>query len=246
MPIYGHIKKHPHSHMTTTKIAKKAVNISQSNELTEAAYHLPLQAKRVLWLCLMQCYFNKEEPEDESAVFTITVADYQKFFKVNVDTASADVKKGVSVLADSNVTFYPKDGEFEEVKRPWLAEAGLKRGRGKWQIEFNYKVMPYLMGLTSQFTTYSLYDCGKLKSVKVIRLYESLCQFRHSGIWITTSDWLSERFMLPPSQRSNMAEMKRTFLNPALKNINESTPLKASMKQDEDGRLIFTILDKTA
>lgn len=232
--------------MTASSVIKKSANISQSNELTEAAYHLPLQAKRVLWLCLMQCYFNKEDPAEESPIFTITVADYQRFFKVGVDTASTDVKKGVSVLADSNVTFYPKEGEFEEVKRPWLAEAGLKRGRGKWQIEFNYKVMPYLMGLTSQFTTYSLYDCGKLRSVKVIRLYESLCQFRQSGIWITTPEWLSERFMLAPSQRTNMAEMKRSFLNPALKNINENTPLKTSMRQDEEGRLIFTILDKAS
>lgn len=233
--------------MTATVTAhKKPVNISQSNELTEAAYHLPLQAKRVLWLCLTQCYFNKDESEDVSPVFTITVADYQKFFKVGVDTASADVKKGVSILAASHVTFFPRDGEFEEVTRPWLAEAGLKRGRGKWQMEFNYKVMPYLMGLTSQFTTYSLYDCGKLKSVKVIRLYESLCQYRQSGIWITTPEWLSERFLLPASQRTNMAEMKRTFLNPALKNINESTPLKASMKQDESGKLIFTIVDGNA
>lgn len=232
--------------MTASSVIKKSANISQSNELTEAAYHLPLQAKRVLWLCLMQCYFNKEDPAEESPIFTITVADYQRFFKVGVDTASTDVKKGVSVLADSNVTFYPKEGEFEEVKRPWLAEAGLKRGRGKWQIEFNYKVMPYLMGLTSQFTTYSLYDCGKLRSVKVIRLYESLCQFRQSGIWITTPEWLSERFMLAPSQRTNMAEMKRSFLNPALKNINDNTPLKASMSQDEEGRLIFTILDKAS
>ena len=40
----------------TTETLKKPVNISQSNELTEAAYYLPLQAKRVLWLCLMQCY----------------------------------------------------------------------------------------------------------------------------------------------------------------------------------------------
>jgi plasmid replication initiation protein len=225
---------------------KKPVNISQSNELTEAAYHLPLQAKRVLWLCLMQCYFKNDDPDEVSPVFTIAVADYQKFFKVGVDTASADVKKGVSILAGSNVTFFPKDGEFEEVTRPWLAEAGLKRGRGKWQMEFNYKVMPYLMGLTNQFTTYSLYDCGKLKSVKVIRLYESLCQFRQSGIWITTPEWLSERFLLPASQRTNMAEMKRTFLNPALKNINESTPLKASMKQDSSGKLIFTIVDSNA
>lgn len=235
----------PIHNMTTTHPVAKKAHISQSNELTEAAYHLPLQAKRVLWLCLMQCYFNKDEPDEDSCIFSVTVADYARFFKVGIDTASGDVKKGVSVLADSSVIFYPKEGEYEQIKRPWLAEAGLKRGRGKWQIEFNYKVMPYLMGLTNQFTTYSLYDCGKLKSVKIIRLYESLCQFRQSGIWITTPEWLSDRFMLPPSQRANMAEMKRTFLNPALKNINENTPLKASMRQ-EDGKLIFTILDKTA
>ncbi|ELE3167785.1 replication initiation protein, partial [Salmonella enterica] len=112
-------------------------------------------------------------------------------------------------------------------------------GRGKWQIEFNYKVMSYLMGLTSQFTTYSLYDCGKINSVRVIRLYESLCQYRSSGVWITTQDWLSERFMLPESQRSNFAEMKRIFINPALKKINANTPLKAAMTQNDDGRLVF-------
>lgn len=136
-------------------------------------------------------------------------------------------------MADSSVVFYPKEGEFEEVKRPWLAEAGLKKGRGKWQTELNYKVMPYLMGLTSQFTTYSLYDCGIINSVRVIRLYESLCQYRSSGIWITTQDWLSERFMLTESQRSNFAEMKRTFINSALKKINANAPLKAAMTQND-------------
>ncbi|MEB2478221.1 replication initiation protein [Citrobacter freundii] len=225
---------------------QKPANISQSNELTEAAYYLPLQAKRVLWLCLMQCYRYKDSPEEISPVFTINVSDYQKMFRVGVDTASADVRKGVSALADSSVVFYPKDGEFEEVKRPWLSEAGLKRGRGKWQVEFNHKVMPYLVGLTSQFTTFALYDVGKINSVRTIRLYESLCQFRSSGLWVTTQEWLAERFLLPDSQRSNFAEMKRTFINPALKKINDSTPLQAAMTQSEDGKLVFTILDKTA
>lgn len=243
MPVYGELKNTHTMMAMTTETLKKSVNISQSNELTEAAYYLPLQAKRVLWLCLMQCYPLKDEPDTVSPVFTVTVADYQKFFKVGVDTASTDVKKGVTALADSSVEFYPKEGEFEEVKRPWLAEAGLKKGRGKWQVEFNYKVMPYLMGLTSQFTTYSLYDCGKINSARVIRLYESLCQYRSSGVWVTTQDWLSERFMLPESQRSNFAEMKRTFINPALKKINANTPLKAAMTQNDDGRLVFTIVD---
>ncbi|HHU2094372.1 TPA: replication initiation protein, partial [Escherichia coli] len=58
-----------------------------------------------------------------------------------------------------------------------------------------------------------------------------------------TQEWLSERFMLPASQRSNFAEMKRTFINPALKKINTNTPLKATMIQNENGSLVFTIVD---
>ncbi|MGF4099465.1 replication initiation protein, partial [Klebsiella pneumoniae] len=77
-----------------------------------------------------------------------------------------------------------------------------------------------------------------------LRLYESLCQFRSTGVWITTHDWLCERFMLPASQKNNIAEMKRTFLEPALKKINEKTPLKVTYTTEEDGRLLFNFLDK--
>lgn len=232
--------------LPATKTFKKRASIKQSNELTEAAYYLPLQAKRVLWLCLMQAYFNDNQEDDSDVLplFKISVSDYVKYFNVATSVASRDVKAGVNALGESTVTFYPKEGEFEEVKRPWLAEAGMKRGRGSWQIEFNYKVMPFLVGLTSQFTTYSLYDCGQLNSVRVIRLYESLCQFRSTGVWITTHDWLCERFMLPASQKNNIAEMKRTFLEPALKKINEKTPLKVTYTTEEDGRLLFNFLDK--
>lgn len=182
--------------LPATKTFKKRASIKQSNELTEAAYYLPLQAKRVLWLCLMQAYFNDSQEDDSDVLplFKISVSDYVKYFNVATSVASRDVKAGVNALGESTVTFYPKEGEFEEVKRPWLAEAGMKRGRGSWQIEFNYKVMPFLVGLTSQFTTYSLYDCGQLNSVRVIRLYESLCQFRSTGVWITTHDWLCMAF----------------------------------------------------
>lgn len=231
--------------MTTQTDKKKAINISQSNELTEAAYYLPLQAKRVLWLCLIQCYTRAEDENSLHPIFTVLVADYQKHFKVSVEVASRDVKKGVDQLLNSHVTFFLKEGDYEEKSRPWLAEAGVRRGRGRWEIEFNYKIMPYLVGLTNQFTTYSLYDCGKINSVRVIRLYESLCQFRSSGIWVTSHEWLADRFQLPESQRKNIAELKRGYLNPALKKINETTPLNAALTQEPDGKLIFTIVEKS-
>lgn len=243
MPVWEKIKP-PTSSQGVVKMAeiteKKAhsqLKIAQSNELTEAAYYLPLQAKRVLWLCLMQTYHESEH----TGLFTVRVADYQRYFKVSQATASTDVRKGIEELGNRQVTFFPTEGDYEEIRRPWLAEAGLKRGRGQWNIEINSKVMPYLMGLTSQFTTYTLLDCGRINSVRVIRLYESLCQYRSSGIWITSADWLAARYELPESQRSNFAEMKRTFLTPALEKINKLTPLKVIMKE-ADGRLIFNIL----
>ncbi|PAC07772.1 RepA [Enterobacter sp. 10-1] len=49
--------------------------------------------------------------------------------------------------------------------------------------------------------------------------------------------------MYSESQRSNFAEMKRTFINPALKKINANTSLKAAMTQNDDSRLVFTIVD---
>jgi len=234
--------------MPNFKGYKKRVSIKQSNELTEAAYYLPLQAKRVLWLCLMQAYFSQRDGElspDEVPPFTVTVADYIKYFNVATAVASRDVKNGIKALGQSCVTFYPRDGEFEQVTRPWLAEAGMKHGRGAWQIEFNYKVIPFMVGLSSQFTTYSLYECGQLNSIRIIRLYESLCQYRSTGIWITDHAWICERFMLASSQKQNRAEMKRTFLDPAIKKINDKTPLKVSYQVHEDGRFIFNFLDQS-
>jgi len=50
--------------------------------------------------------------------------------------------------------------------------------------------------------------------------------------------------MLAESQKTNKAEMKRTFLEPAIKKINEKTPLKVSHKTLEDGKFPFSVLDK--
>ncbi|EPX2831296.1 RepB family plasmid replication initiator protein [Klebsiella pneumoniae] len=55
--------------------------------------------------------------------------------------------------------------------------------------------------------------------------------------------WFCEHNIYSESQRSNFAEMKRTFINPALKKINANTSLKAAMTQNDDGRLVFTIVD---
>lgn len=220
------------------------LKVVQSNELTEAAYYLPLQAKRLLWLCLRQRYM-KSEAINENPLFHISVGEYADTFHVSTPTASRDMKYAVETISEKAVTFHLHNDDYEIVKRPWLAEAGAKKGWGEWSIEFNQKIMPYITGLSSNFTTYSLYDCGKLKSVRVIRLYECLCQYRSTGIFKTTHEWLVDRFHLPESQRQNRAELKRTFIEPAVKNINKSTQIKVNYKEEEDGSFTFHFIDNT-
>ena len=233
------------------KLLNKKIKVKQSNELTEAAYYLSLKAKRVLWLCLMQTYFTAlvSEDDDEMAVlgdstFKVKVADYEQIFQVSRNQAIKDVKEGVFELSRSAVIFYPKEGSFDCVARPWLTEAGSRSARGIWEIEFNHKLLRYIYGLTNQFTTYSLRDCGSLRNPRTIRLYESLAQFKSSGLWVTTHAWLNDRFVLPESQQKNLAELKRSFLDPALKQINEKTPLLAKYSIDDSGKFLFSIIDK--
>ena len=220
-------------------------NITQSNELTEAAYSLSLQAKRVLWLCLLQTH---REPERDfyNTSFNINVQDYEEIFLVSKSTASADVRRGINDLLSSYVEFHPRDGDFDIVSRPWLSEAGAKLAKGLWCLNLNDRIMPYIHGLTERFTFYSLADMRKLNSVRTIRLYESFCQFGSTGTWITTQEWLCERFVLPESQRNNFAELKRSFLNPSIEKINENMPLKASYQRHDDGRIFFTIVGHEA
>lgn len=222
-------------------MTRKKISVTQSNELTEATYSLDLQSKRLIWLCLMQRYHQKEI-NNLNPLFTISVKDYAETFGVAAHTASKDVRKAIEGLSEKAITFHIHDEHFEVVKRPWLAEAGAKSGWGEWSIEFNQKIMPFIAGLTSRFTTYDLYDCGKLKSVNTIRLYECLCQYRSTGVFTASHEWLVERFELPKSQANNRAELRRAFIEPSIKNINKNTMLNVSYSENSEGRFVFNFV----
>lgn len=228
--------------MSSRQPNKKNIVVSQSNELTEAAYYLPLHGKRVLWMCLASIppFTNEHD-----GIFTIPVAKYSQLFGVSLDTAGKNVKQGVTDLLSNPVWFYRPEDDVEEEGLPWLYKAGSRAKKGVWQIRIHPEVMPYVVGLKNQYTSYNIVRCGELKNTRHIRLYESLSQFKKSGYWTVDPEWLCERFKLPNTQRNNIAEMKRRFLDPALKIINKVTPLNATydtvVKKGKVTRFNFTI-----
>ncbi|MFU2512474.1 RepB family plasmid replication initiator protein [Pseudoalteromonas sp. ASV78] len=238
--------KNTHSCMSTLTKTNKKNLITQSNEISEAAYYLSLKAKRVLWMCFTQLK-SSENADFTDGIFDVYVNDYQNLFGVSTQTASTDVKAGLSEISNSSVKFYPKEGEYEEIERPWLIEKAMRRGRGSYRVDFNPRLVPYIVGLTQQFTMFYLHECGRINNSRTIRLYENLCQWRNSGVWVITPQWLAERYKLPDSQKDNFAEMKRSFLEPAIKRINKETPLHVSYQTQLSGakvdKILFNIVD---
>jgi hypothetical protein len=213
-----------------TEISKqksKQMIVTQSNELTEAAYYLPLQGKRVLWLCLADIPPFAEEHDGS---FLVSVDSYSKTFGVTIETASNHVKEGASQLI-SPVWFADKDDpSLDEEGVPWLYKVASRKKRGYWQLQFHPDILPYVLGLKRKYTSFNILNCGAFKNTRQIRLYESLSQYKSSGYWTVEPEWLADKFKLPKSQRNNAGELKRRFLEPALKVINANTPIEADYK----------------
>ena len=110
-------------------------------------------------------------------------------------------------------------------------------------------MVPYLSQLTEQFTRYALADIAKMSSAHAVRLYEMLAQWRGAGERIVSIDWLREAFQLE-DRYPNIRDFKRWVIDPAVKQINEHSPLWVKWEQRKTGRrvshLVFTFGDKAS
>ena len=220
-------------------LSNKKLVVTQSNTLTEAAYSLSLHSKRVLWMCLSSIAYKEDS---HTGIFEVSVAKYAKIFNMSVDTAGRNVKTGIKGLANTVQFPTEENGTLEEVLMPWLYKGGLRRAKGVWEIRLHPEIMPYLLNMKNNFTSFDIINCSHFKKTTHIRLYESLMQFKESGIWLTSPSWLSTRYELPKSQQNNFAELERRFLKPVLKTINEHMPIKATYDTRRERGKVVSIM----
>ena len=74
----------------------------------------------------------------------------------------------------------------------------------------------------------------------VMRLYESLCQFRGNrseGSVTLSVEWIRARYMLPASY-NRMPDFRKRFLDVAVQEINQQPQLRIEVKEKKTGRSI--------
>ena len=212
--------------------------VCKSNALIEASYRLSLYEQRIMLACIAQV--RRDEPLTDQQLYTVTAQQIAEMTGTKLGTAYQNLKAASERLFDRRVTLNeaPNGGGASKVRLTrWVQEIVYQESMGSISMRFSTPMIPYLSQLTEQFTRYALSDVAQMTSTHAIRLYELLVQWRSIGRREVEIDWLREAMQLE-DRYSNIRDLKRWVLEPAVEQINEHSPLQVSWTQRKAGRKI--------
>lgn len=222
--------------------------IYKANALVEASYRLSLYEQRIILACISQV--RRDEPLTDQKLYTISAQQIAEMTGTRLGTAYQNLKAASERLFDRRVTLHeaPNGQGSTRVKLTrWVQTVEYRDTEGTVALRFGTDMVPYLSQLTEQFTRYALADVAKMSSAHAIRLYELFAQWRGSGKREVTLEWLREALQLE-DRYTNIRDLKRWVIKPAIEQINEHSPLWVTWDQRKTGRrvshLVFTFGEK--
>ena len=212
--------------------------VCKSNALIEASYRLSLYEQRIMLACIAQV--RRDEPLTDQQLYTVSAQQIAEMTGTKLGTTYQNLKAASERLFDRRVTLNeaPNGRGASKVRLTrWGQESVYQESMGSISMRFSTPMIPYLSQLTEQFTRYALSDVAQMTSAHAIRLYEILVQWRSIGRREVEIEWLREAMQLE-DRYSNIRDLKRWVLEPAIEQINEHSPLQVSWTQRKAGRKI--------
>lgn len=232
-----------------------------SNALTRAGHGLTLAEKRVVMMAVSKLDSMKiMRPGEMLPSVKITAAEYAETYEVDPNTAYEALQGAARNLFNRKLTFYePAHKRNGKPLKPirndmrWVGRCQYHEGEGWVQLAWWPDLLPSLVGLRKQFTSYQLQQASALRSVYSWRLLELLMRFKSSGRAEYTVEDFAASMNATEKQRADFAAIRRKIIEPAVRELQEKDgwiiqwqPLKAGRRvasiqfvfmRDPQGRL---------
>ncbi|MGP9555958.1 replication initiation protein, partial [Halomonas sp. AOP43-F2-13] len=229
-------------------MAMQSPQVYKANALVEASYRLSLYEQRIVLACIAQV--RRDEPLTDQQLYIVSAQQIAEMTGTKLGTAYQNLKAASERLFERRVTLHePPNGKSGGKVRltRWVQEVVYQEDQGTVSLRFSQPMVPYLSQLSAQFTRYALADVAKMTSAHAIRLYELLCQWRDAGKREVELTWFRDALQLE-DRYSNIRDLKRRVIEPAVEQINEHSPMWVKWSQRKTGRrvshLVFTFGEK--
>lgn len=218
----------------------KGVMLAQANVLTQARYDFSKIEKRAIYFIIKEVRKQFiENKGGQKTLFNDLVIRMKTKDLQDSETVLRDVytalkslrKKSIWIEDDVRVLEVGFINYFEHTSQDPSLE-----------IEVSRKILPYLVELAEQFTTYSLTVAIALRTKYSQRFYEHCSQHKNSGFFYMSIEELRTRFMVE-DKYSRYALLKSRVIDPAHKELEElfkqgQCDLYFNYSEDRDGRTV--------
>lgn len=223
--------------------------VTMSNALTRAGHGLTLAEKRVVMMAVSKLDSAKVMRAGEVLPSVkITAQEYAETYKVDARTAYEALQGAAKNLFERKLTFFePAHKRNGKPLKPirndmrWVGRCQYHEGEGWVQLAWWPDLLPSLVGLRRQFTTYQLQQASALRSAYSWRLLELLMRFKSTGKAEYTVEDFAASMDATEKQRENFANLRRKMIEPAVKELNEKDGWLIQWEPVKAGRRVAAI-----
>lgn len=213
------------------KLLPSSLIVTQSNQLIEARYSLPLGEQRLILAML-----SRIQPSDEDfKEYRISISEFAEFMGIDKNHVYTECKKTTKQLL-TRVLEIQEPGVL--LQTHWVSSAKYVDGEGCVRLCFDPLLRPYLLQLKSNFTSCRLEMLLSFKSQYTVRIYTLLKQYEKLKVREIELEPLREILGIGREQYQEYKNLKNRVLQPTKKELFEKSDLYFEFDEIKYGRRV--------
>lgn len=215
-------------------INKQCHKVTKSNEIIQKAKNgMTLQEQKIVAYLITQIKHTETDP---NKYYTFDTKSFCQVCRID-EKNYINIRRVLKKLYDRESIEIFENGCYCPVK--WLGDYKLEPDTSKVSVQLHFRIVPYLLELKKNFTTYYFGEIAGLKNKYSLQLYELFASYAYKESFEIAIDEL--KTYLNIEGYDSFKVFKRDILNKSIKEINDNTNLRVKMEEIRHGRKIAVI-----